>query len=47
MAVAAGLYVAARALYAPLYASGIPTIRTLVWLVSIVGLVMVLVALFR
>lgn len=42
-----GLYVAARALYAPLYASGIPSIRTLVWLVSLVGLVMVLVALFR
>lgn len=42
-----GLYVAARALYAPLYASGVPTVRTLVWLVSIVGLVMVLVALFR
>lgn len=29
------LYVAARALYAPLYASGIPTIRTLVWLVAL------------
>ena len=42
-----GLYVAARALYAPLYASGIPTIRTLVWLVAMVGLLMVLVALFR
>ena len=43
----AGLYVGARALYAPLYASGIPTVRTLVWTVSMVGLVMVLVALFR
>src|SRR5690349_12065280 len=42
-----GLYVAARALYAPLYASGVPTIRTLVWLAAMVGLVMVLVALFR
>lgn len=42
-----GLYVAARALYAPLYASGVPTIRTLVWLVAMIGLVMVLVALFR
>lgn len=41
------LYVGGRALYAPLYASGIPTVRTLVWLVSVVGLVMVLVALFR
>lgn len=43
----AALYVGGRALYAPLYASGIPTVRTLVWLVSMVGLVMVLVALFR
>ena len=42
----AGLYVAARALYVPLYASGIPTVRTLVWFVSLVGLVMVIVALF-
>lgn len=41
-----GLYVAARALYAPLYASGVPTVRTLVWLVAMAGLVMVLVALF-
>lgn len=41
------LYVAARAVYVPLYASGIPTIRTLVWLAAMVGLVMVLVALFR
>jgi len=41
------LYVAARALYAPLYASGVPTVRTLVWFVATVGLVMVLVALFR
>ena len=43
----AGLYVGGRALYAPLYASGIPTVRTLVWLISMIGLVMVLVALFR
>jgi len=42
-----GLYVIARALYAPLYASGVPTVRTLVWFVATVGLVMVLVALFR
>jgi uncharacterized MAPEG superfamily protein len=43
----AGLYVIGRALYVPLYASGVPMVRTLVWLVSMVGLVMVLVALFR
>jgi uncharacterized MAPEG superfamily protein len=42
-----GLYVGARALYAPLYASGVPTIRTLVWLAAMAGLIMVLAALFR
>ncbi|RAK61312.1 hypothetical protein DJ021_16640 [Phenylobacterium hankyongense] len=41
-----GLYVAARALYVPLYATGVPTVRTLVWLVSLVGLLMVVVAIF-
>lgn len=40
------LYVAARALYVPLYASGIPTVRTLVWLVSLVGVLMVTAAIF-
>jgi uncharacterized MAPEG superfamily protein len=43
----AWLYVGGRAVYAPLYAAGIPTIRTLVWAISIAGLVMVIVALFR
>ncbi len=43
----AGLYVGARALYAPLYASGVPTVRSIVWFVSLIGLVMLLVALFR
>lgn len=43
----AGLYVAARALYVPLYASGVAVVRTLVWTVSIVGIVMVIVAFFR
>jgi uncharacterized MAPEG superfamily protein len=43
----AGLYVAARALYVPIYAAGIRLVRTLVWFVGVVGLVMVLVALFR
>ncbi len=43
----AGLYVVGRALYAPLYASGVPLVRTLVWFVSMIGLVMVLVALLR
>ena len=42
-----GLYVAGRALYAPIYATGIPTVRTLVWFAATIGIVMVLVALFR
>ncbi len=41
------LYVIARALYVPIYAAGIRLVRTLVWFVSIVGLLMVVVALFR
>ena len=40
----AALYLAARVVYVPLYAAGIPVIRSLVWTVSLVGLVMVLVA---
>ncbi|HWE46803.1 MAG TPA: MAPEG family protein [Caulobacteraceae bacterium] len=40
------LYVGARILYVPLYAAGVPSIRTLVWFISIVGLLMVVVALF-
>ncbi|WP_372784577.1 MAPEG family protein [Phenylobacterium sp.] len=43
----AGLYVIGRALYVPLYASGVALVRTIVWTVSIVGLVMVIVAFFR
>lgn len=42
-----GLYVVARALYVPIYAAGIPRIRTLVWFVAMVGLVMVLIPLFQ
>jgi len=40
-------YVAGRAAYAPLYATGVPMLRTIVWFVSLVGLVMVIWALFR
>ena len=40
------LYVGARILYVPLYAAGVPSIRTLVWFLSIVGLLMVVAALF-
>ena len=42
----AGLYVAMRAVYVPIYASGVPRIRSLVWMISLVGLLMVVAALF-
>lgn len=40
------LYFFARVLYVPLYAFGISYIRSLVWLVSLAGLLMVIAALF-
>ena len=40
------LYFFGRLIYVPLYAFGIPYIRSLVWLVAAAGLVMVLAALF-
>lgn len=40
-ALGAQIYLAARVIYLPLYAFGVPTIRSLVWIVSIVGLGMV------
>jgi uncharacterized MAPEG superfamily protein len=43
----AGLYVAARAIYVPLYAAGTPVVRTLVWTAAMVGIFMVIVAFFR
>ena len=42
----AGLYVAGRALYVPLYVAGVPVLRSLIWTVAFVGLLMVVVALF-
>jgi uncharacterized MAPEG superfamily protein len=42
----AGLYVAARALYVPLYAFGVPVARTLVWIVGSLGLLLVVAAFF-
>ncbi|MDY0960776.1 MULTISPECIES: MAPEG family protein [Massilia] len=39
------LYLLARIVYVPLYAAGIPVLRTLVWLVSVAGLVLILFAL--
>lgn len=41
----AQLYMGARVLYVPIYALGIPVIRSLIWLVSLIGLLMVLSAL--
>ena len=41
-----GLYVAGRAIYPALYAAGVPVVRSVVWGVSLVGLLMVVAALF-
>jgi len=43
----AWLYVGSRAVYPFLYATAIPLVRTVAWFVSMVGLVMVITALFR
>jgi len=40
------VYVIARVVYLPLYAAGVPVIRTLVWLAGTIGLILVLAALF-
>ena len=40
------LYLAARVIYLPLYALGVPFLRTLVWIAATVGIVLVLAALF-
>jgi uncharacterized MAPEG superfamily protein len=42
LAIGAWLWLGGRAAYLPLYALGVPYLRTLAWLISIVGLVMVL-----
>jgi uncharacterized MAPEG superfamily protein len=38
------LYFSARLAYAPLYAAGVPVIRSLVWNVAFIGIVLLLVA---
>jgi len=43
----AWLYVGARAVYVPLYATGVRGVRTLAWFVAVIGLGMVVAALFR
>ena len=45
-ALGAHLYFFGRLVYLPLYAFGVPYIRSLVWLAAAAGLVMVIVALF-
>lgn len=45
-ALGAQIYFWARLAYLPMYAAGVSYLRTLVWVVSIAGLVMVLAALF-
>ncbi|HEY8329703.1 MAG TPA: MAPEG family protein [Rhodanobacter sp.] len=42
----AQLYFWSRLIYVPIYAAGIPYLRTLVWAASIAGIVLVLAALF-
>lgn len=44
--IGAQLYFWARVAYVPLYAFGVPYVRSLAFLVSLVGLVMILLALF-
>lgn len=41
----AGLYLAARLVYTPLYALGVPVLRTVIWCIAILGLVLMLAAL--
>lgn len=43
-AIGAQLYFWARLIYVPVYALGIQVVRTIVWAISIIGLVMVLLA---
>jgi|SRR5450830_1694 len=43
--VGAVTYLIARLIYLPLYAFGVPVVRTLVWLISMLGFLLVLVAL--
>ncbi|MDO6416912.1 MAPEG family protein [Sphingomonas sp. BIUV-7] len=44
-AIGAALYFGGRVLYVPLYAAGIPIVRSIVWMVASVGLVLILWAL--
>jgi len=44
-ATGAGLWLAARVIYVLIYTAGVPVVRTLVWLASIVGLILMLIRL--
>ena len=44
-ATGAWLWLAARVVYLFLYAAGIPVLRTLIWAVSIIGLILMLIQL--
>jgi len=44
-ATGAWLWLAARVVYVVLYAAGIPVLRTLIWVVSIIGLILMLIQL--
>jgi uncharacterized MAPEG superfamily protein len=43
----ASLYLGARVVYVPVYALGVPVVRTLVWSVSLAGLIMLILASLR
>ena len=43
----AWLYLISRIVYVPLYAAGVPFIRSLVWVVGLIGLVFILFAVLR
>lgn len=43
----ASIYLVARIVYVPLYAIGVPYLRSLTWLASFVGLALVLLAILR
>jgi uncharacterized MAPEG superfamily protein len=37
------IYIVARVIYLPLYAAGVPFLRSLVWAVSFIGIILVLI----
>jgi uncharacterized MAPEG superfamily protein len=43
----AGLYFACRVIYLPLYALGIPMVRSIVWIASLIGLALILWAILK